>query len=249
MAESRDAESGKCLPGRAGDVVLLDVDSHQLINQTSGDTEYYTPEFITDGSREVMGSIDLDPATSKTANHFVKAENIFTAKDDGLAQPWFGNIWMNHPFHSGWKACKPDCQRVSCLKINKKTGQARGHIYHDIPSNLDWVKKFIREYTEGRVEQACCITYACTSETWFKQLLFHPQCFLQPRTNYYLPDGTLKAGVTKGSVVTYLGDNLDAFVSVFSKYGVVKVAAPLVKVHESKTADSRTGRTGGRLVA
>jgi len=232
------------------------VDSHQLINQTSGDTEYYTPEFITDGSRLVMGRIDLDPATSKTANHFVKAEHIFTAADDGLTQDWFGCVWMNHPFHQGWKACGPDCQRTSCLKIDKKTGKARGHIYHDIASNSDWIRKYIDEYKVGRVEQACCITYACTSEAWFRPLMRHPQCFLSPRTNYYLPDGTLKAGVTKGSVVTYLGDNLDAFADVFSKYGEVKVAyrrpasvAKLVSTHECKTADSRTRRTGGRPVA
>jgi len=53
--------------------------------------------------------------------------------------------------------------------------------------------------------------------------LYFPQCFLQPRTNYYLPDGSLKKGVTKGSVVTYMGPNLKRFREVFTKHGVVKV--------------------------
>lgn len=218
----------------------------QLINQTSETWDYYTPEFLTDGGRLVMGSIDLDPATSKAANHFVKATSIFTAKDNGLVQPWHGNVWLNHPFHRGWTACKPDCQRVTCQKINPKTSEPRGHVYHDIPSNMDWIRKLIREYNTGNIEQACCLTYALTSEAWYKPLMAYPQCFLSPRTNYYLPDGTLKAGNTKGSSVTYLGDRVDEFYDVFSQYGAVKVAyrrkpvvTKLVKVNESETADSR----------
>lgn len=51
-----------------------------------------------------------------------------------------------------------------------------------------------------------------------------PQCYLTPRTNYRLPDGTIKKGVSKGSVVTYYGDNLDAFAREYERFGTVKIA-------------------------
>ena len=79
--------------------------NHQLINQDSGVCEYYTQEYIIDLAQEVLGVIDLDPASCSLANKVVRANNIFTIEDDGLSKPWFGNVWMNHPFHKGEKAC------------------------------------------------------------------------------------------------------------------------------------------------
>lgn len=191
---------------------------HQLINQTSGETEYYTPEEIIDAARRVMGGIELDPASSQGANQVVRAERIFTSADDGLSQPWVAkSCWMNHPFHRGWTACKTDCQRKSCAK--------RGHhIYHDIPSNTDWITKLCMSIGWEKVHQACNITFAATSEKWFQPLLQRPQCFLFPRTNYRKPDGTIVKGITKGSVVTYFGININRFAAEFERFGQVKIS-------------------------
>jgi len=91
-------------------------------------------------------------------------------------------------------------------------------------SNLAWIAKLISEYELDQVGQACCITYACTSERWFYPLTRYPQCFLRGRTNFLLPDGTVKKGVTKGSVVTYLGPRLAAFAYHFREFGRIKIA-------------------------
>ena len=160
----------------------------QLINQDSGKFEYYTPIEFVNAAREVMGNIDLDPASSEKANKLIKATKFYNA--DGLNKPWFGNIWMNHPFS----------------RINNKL----------------WVKHLVDWYEADPRHQACCITFAATSETWFRPLLAYPQCFIHGRTNYYLPDGTKKKGVTKGSVITYLGDNVEKFKEIFSQFGTVK---------------------------
>lgn len=68
------------------------------IQQNSGNNERYTPKEYIDAAREVLGTIDLDPASSELANETVQATKFYTAQDDGLAHEWHGNIWLNPPY-------------------------------------------------------------------------------------------------------------------------------------------------------
>lgn len=70
------------------------------VSFNSGNNEWYTPKEFIDAARLVMGTIDLDPASSEIANETVQAEKIYTADDNGLACPWFGNVWLNPPYSS-----------------------------------------------------------------------------------------------------------------------------------------------------
>ena len=81
--------------------------------------------------------------------------------------------------------------------------------------------KVIKEYNSG--SEIVMITFAATSEKWFKPLLEYPQCFLHGRTNYLDQNGNKVKGVTKGSVVTYLGKNVSAFYKAFKHLGTIKV--------------------------
>jgi len=45
-----------------------------------------------------LGEIDIDPASSEIANRDVAAKKYFTLDDDGLSQPWAGNVWLNPPY-------------------------------------------------------------------------------------------------------------------------------------------------------
>lgn len=89
--------------------------------------------------------------------------------------------------------------------------------------NAKWINKLVEEYECGNIEQACCITFACTSEKWYQPLLKQPLCFLYPRTNYLDEHGQKVVGVTKGSTVAYFGRNVNEFVYYFSQLGVVKL--------------------------
>lgn len=68
------------------------------ITFNSGNNEWYTPENIIEAARNVMGSIDVDPASNDIAQEYIKAEKYFTIETNGLIQEWHGNVWMNPPY-------------------------------------------------------------------------------------------------------------------------------------------------------
>jgi hypothetical protein len=92
------------------------------------------------------------------------------------------------------------------------------------PSNQAWVKKLVESYLKGEVVEACCLSFSSMSEKWMQPLMPYPQCFPPRRTNYINPKGKRIMGVTKGSVITYLGENVDRFAFYFRHIGNIKIA-------------------------
>lgn len=80
---------------------LLKVARGPHVGNNSCDNEWYTPGEYIEPYRELVGNIDVDPASSKEANAIVKAKRFYSIDDDGLKKKWIGNVWMNPPYASG----------------------------------------------------------------------------------------------------------------------------------------------------
>lgn len=169
------------------------MNASQLINQDSGNVEIYTPGNIVNAARAAMGGTIALDPASSAIANEIVKADRFYAREEDGLK-------------QSWFA--------PTLWMNHPFSKK---------GNPLWINKLIRAYKDLAVGSACCITFASTSEKWFRPLMEFPQCFLSPRTNYVHPDGTIYKGVSKGSVVTYFGSNLDRFRAAFAGFGKVKV--------------------------
>lgn len=75
--------------------VISSADCKRLSERFNSDI-WGTPLWVIEMARQVMGSVDLDPCTQP--QNPTGATKFFTEEDDGLAQEWSGNVWMNPPY-------------------------------------------------------------------------------------------------------------------------------------------------------
>lgn len=149
--------------------------------------EWYTPIEYIEAARNVMGSIDLDPATSEQAQAAIQAGYFFTRDDDGLSHQWFGNVWLNPPYN--------------------------------MPLIEQFIDKTIGEYKSGLVNSAIVLTNNSTDTGWFHKLAQYPFCLTRGRIQFW--NGEDKLATRQGQAIFHLGDDIDKFVTEFSRFGLV----------------------------
>lgn len=81
----------------------LDMQRQSRINTglySSATPEWYTPRHIIDRVLALFGQIDLDPCSNSADPELAKvpAQSYWTQADNGLAQLWCGNVYMNPPY-------------------------------------------------------------------------------------------------------------------------------------------------------
>lgn len=168
--------------------------------------EWYTPARYVEAARKVLGEIDLDPASCAVANQIVKAKMYYTQEDNGLAQAWYGRIWLNPPF-----------------------GTTNGK------SNIGlFTRRLVEEYQAGHIEQAILLSTSKTDTSWFTFLWDYPICFTNHVVNFYQTRkrSRVKAAHFHGTIFVYFGSDEQKFIEVFSDIGTIakRVSVPKPKV-------------------
>ena len=167
------------------------VEKRAHVANNSGENEWYTPPAFTAAAREVMGGIDLDPASCETANANVQAAQFYTASDNGLEQPWSGRVWMNPPYAQpliaefcGSLIKHIACQTVTqaCVLVNNGTETAWG---------------------QQLIANASAV------------------CFPKSRIRFIDKEGKPSGAPLQGPMICYFGASVDEFSREFSKFGAV----------------------------
>jgi phage N-6-adenine-methyltransferase len=182
--------------------------------------EWYTPSKYIEVARQVMGGITLDPASCELANETVKAEHYYTKEDNGLAQRWYGNVWLNPPY----------------ARDNSKPNGQKSGIRH-------WVEKMIDTYETGETDQIIALLTTQTNTTWFRPLWNYPICFVDHNLRFFTPHGrSTKSDPSKagwktdghiyGTILVYLGEYEHSFINIFSQFGTIAKRVNPVQVQE-----------------
>lgn len=76
---------------------------------SKGKDDWETPIWFVRLLEQEFGLIDLDPCASPEN---AKAPVFFTEKEDGLVQPWFGNVFVNPPYSQMAQWAEKSCQEA-----------------------------------------------------------------------------------------------------------------------------------------
>ncbi len=186
------------------------------------DSRRRTPEHVLAMAREVMGEIDLDPASDVEAQERVKATHWHGhnptdvlpngwLSSDGLVTQWHGRVWLNPP---GGMLDKVTLQP-------KKGGKA-------VSSMAVWWAKLLHEFEAGRVSEFLFLSFTLegllNTQKWGpRPLQSFPFCVPSNRLEFSSSNGRNTSQPAAGSAIAYAGPNVARFVQVFSRIGHVCV--------------------------
>ena len=172
------------------------------IQHSSRSDEWFTPDWLMQAIQEVIGPIELDPASSKDANKIVKASRILTRKQNGLTTVWgkASSIFINPP---GGK-----------LGRESKTG-------------LFW-NKLMQERTDNTFGHAIFLAFSIealqTTQRYSKPIAGFPFCVPSKRIKFVLPDGSTPKAPSHSNMIVYVPGTInhtDKFEKVFKNLGAV----------------------------
>jgi ParB family chromosome partitioning protein len=172
---------------------MLASDNKPKVLHNSGNNEWNTPRIYTDAAREVMGDIDLDPATNEVANAIIHAPTYYTQENDGLTQWWSGRVWMNPPYSE-----------------RKIEPFVRKFIDHFIAGDISQGCVLVNNATEtgwGQILLTHCSAV----------------CFVKSRIKFVPANDETSKNQTglQGQMILYFGTNYARFTDLFSEFGPV----------------------------
>ena len=183
--------------------------------------EHYTPAHVVELAREVLGVIDLDPASCEEANATVRAKRIFTRGDDGLTQPWSGRVFLNPP---GGTFTAKRKNKTDLKPVTPPEDAAYRLRFGTDSRAVGWWRKLEEEWHKptGGVDEAVFIGFtlellrATQGDGVWNSAMEYPFCVPRERLCF---GGNQP---THGNVIVYMGGNAARFAEVFARIGMVR---------------------------
>lgn len=114
------------------------------------EVEWYTPPNIIDLAREVLGTINIDPASNLIAQEWIKADKFYTKDTNGLDKPWKGKVWCNPPYSAS--LIKKFTKKFADEYLSGN--MTEGIILTNSGTDTAWntpLKQGLQAYTNGRI--------------------------------------------------------------------------------------------------
>ncbi len=186
-----------------------------MIAQHSSKTnEHPTPKIVVEPARQLLGGFDLDPASCEEFNRTIRATRFFDQSQDGLSQPWSGNVWLNPP--------------GGLLKLID--GKWVPHTGGGGESSMwVWWDRLSTEHEAGRVTAAFFVGFTLeilrTSQKGMFPVQRYPRCYPSRRLAF------AGGSPTHANVLVYLPDKrhsypTEHFRRLFSEIGFVEGGSP-----------------------
>lgn len=156
-----------------------------------GTNDWHTPAVYIEAVNEMLGGIDLDPASDSLAQKTVQATEWYGA--DGLSKKWGGQVFLNPPygFSDGKSLAGEFCEKA------------------------------IMGYENGDITEAILLIYSSHSQKWQAPLFDYPLCLVHHRIKFVARDGSENENPTFQNMFCYLGKNKARFREVFSRFGYI----------------------------
>ena len=171
---------------------------------TSSETnEWYTPLWVIEMVKRVIGEIELDPASHPVPQQWIGATKWYSKEQNGLQKAWEGTVFLNPPYG--------------------KTGNR---------SNQEiWSEKLIQETYNMQIPRAILLTKTVPGYKWWDNLFNGgwpgPCCITRGRIGFVraiTPEGNTTTLSKKGKSKTastfwYYGADPELFSIMFSEIG------------------------------
>jgi hypothetical protein len=191
---------------------------------------HMTPGHVVGLVHQVMGGIDLDPATTQFANRLVKAKRYYDYSTNGLNKRWEGRVFLNPP---GGVIARPLRRRDIDIGYESVTDtHSRSTI---------WWAKLLHSWLEGAMSQGVFVGFSLEflrhaqriSKTWTP--LDFPYCIPEDRLRFDRLVRSRKgkrrvagAQPTNANIIVYLPEkarDVVRFQKVFHALGVVRAGS------------------------
>ena len=184
--------------------------------------EHPTPPEICLAAREVLGRVQLDPASSREFNTHLQAERIYDRPVDGLTQPWWGTVFLNPPGGT-FTARRKSVEDGPPLETSPADVAHRERWGTDSRA-VAWWRKLVTECDKPAPDDVTAAIFVGFTLEILQQAQ-EPGWLSPMHFPFCVPAKRLHFGgdqPTHANVIVYIGEDVERFARVFAKFGLVK---------------------------